>query len=185
MLALGPLDAVGVEHVLAARFPRNVATLIGTAVLEVSGGHAGTLSTILQHLEAGAGISVPVSYWSAADERRLTAVLQDGARESIAWRLANMDRADRAVLESAAVVGLSFSADDVAITLGRNRVAVSERLERLAEWGVIRRAAGADTSYRFWHPLHAELVARGAEGIDLLRAARNHFRRRHGQSETA
>ena len=124
-----------------------------------------------------------VSYWCQADPATLSAALQDGARESIMWRVANLDRGDRAVLESAAIIGMSFTVADVAMALAGNILIVPQCLERLADWGLILRA-GAGT-YRFWHPLHAEVLARGAGGFDLLRAASNLSRRKGGRFEIA
>jgi hypothetical protein len=132
---------------------------------------------------------LPVSYWSRADPSALMAALQDGARDSIVWRLSNMDRADRAVLEAAAVIGMSFTSADVATALADTGSALPECLDRLAEWGLIRHArdprGAADASYRFWHPLHAELCARGAGAFDVLRASSNLSRDTNGCREFA
>ena len=183
MLQLRPIDASGVDGIIAGRFGESVARAIGTSVLELSGGHAGTVAAVLDHLDRGAGMKLPVQYWSTADPAAVTAALQDGARETVVWRVANLDRGDRAVLESAAIIGMSFTVADVAMALAGNVLIVPQCLERLADWGIILRA-GAGT-YRFWHPLHAVLVARGASGLDLLRAASNLSRGRTERSEIA
>jgi DNA-binding winged helix-turn-helix (wHTH) protein len=186
MVPLRPLDASGVDRLIATRFDGAVARAIGTAVLEMSGGHPGVVAAILQHLGAGAGMNLPVSYWSRVGPAATTAVLQDGAREAILWRLANLDRGDRAMLEAAALVGMSFTSADVAIGLARSVSAVAPSLERLAAWSVILPAGdAAGNGYRFWHPLHAELLARGAGRFDLLRAASNLNRGRAGRCEIA
>ena len=186
MVPLRPLDASGVHRVIAGRFDEAVARAIGSAVHEISGGHPGILAAALQHLGAGAGMNLPVSYWSGVGRAATTPVLQDGARESILWRLANLDRGDRAMLEAAALVGMSFTSAGVAMGLASSVAVVAPTLERLAAWGVIRPTGeAARIGYRFWHPLHAELLARGAGGFDLLRAASNLNRGRTGRYEIA
>jgi DNA-binding winged helix-turn-helix (wHTH) protein len=183
MLQTRPLDACRLDRVIAGRFDEAVAEAIGPALLELSGGHPGTVAAVLHHLADGAGMNLLVSYWCPADPAALRAALQDGARESIMWRFTNLDRGDRTMLETAAIIGTSFTVADVAMALTGNVSVVPECLERLAGWGLIDRAgAGA---YRFWHPLHAELLARGTGGFDLLRAASNLSRRRGRRVEIA
>jgi DNA-binding winged helix-turn-helix (wHTH) protein len=183
LLQMRPLDGCRLDRVIAGRFDEAVAGAIGPTLLELSGGHPGTVAAVLHHLADGAGMNLLVSYWCQADPAALSAALQDGARESIMWRVANLDRGDRAVLESAAIIGTSFTVTDVALALAGNVLVVPQSLERLADWGLILRA-GAGT-YRFWHALHAEVLARGAGGFDLLRAASNLSRRRGGRFEIA
>jgi DNA-binding winged helix-turn-helix (wHTH) protein len=189
MIRLGPLDARRLDRVIGGRFDDAVARAIGPSVLEISGGHPGTVAALLQHLAGGAGMNLPVSYWSRAERVALTATLQDGAREPFLWRLANLDRADRQLLEIATVVGMSFTAADVAMAQDGAASTLTESLDRLADWGLIVRAgdprAAAGSMYRFWHASHAELVARGAGGFELMRAASNLSRSRNGQFEIA
>jgi len=198
-LRLGPLDALRLDRVIAGRFDEAVAGAIGTLVLAISGGHPGIVAAALHHLDGGAGMNLRVSYWCTADRAALMTALQDGARDAILWRLANLDRGDRMLLETAAVIGMSFTAADVALALDGARPFVRESLDRLADWGLL---LSADTSqvaaefvhrsageggpvYRFWHPFQAELLARGAGGFEMLRAAANLSRGRNGQWEIA
>jgi DNA-binding winged helix-turn-helix (wHTH) protein len=189
MLPLRPLDARRLERVIAGRFDEAVAAAIATPVLKLSGGHPGVIAALLQHLAGGAGMNLLVSYWCLADPVALMTALQDGGREPVLWRFANLDRSDRGLLESAAVIGMSFTAADVAMAVDGNIAVIPECLERLATWGVILRAetprGTVGPVYRFWHPFHAELLARSAAGFDILRAAANLSRSRHGQWEFA
>ena len=181
-----PLEPASVHELIAARFDEAVARAIVPSVMATSGGHAGTVAALLQYLEAGAGLGVPPSYWSKSEHVQLMTVLREGARDSFSWRIAHLERADRAILESAAVSGLPFTSRDVTKALGGGSTGVAERLERLAEWGLIRRAPDDDVTpvaYQFWDPLHAEVTARGAGEFDLLRAATNLLPRR--KMETA
>jgi hypothetical protein len=190
MLRLRPLDAHRLERVIAGRFDEAVATAITTPVLKVSGGHPGVVAALLQHLAAGAGMNLLVSYWCHANPVALTTALQDGGHEPVLWRFANLDRGDRHLLETAAVIGMSFTAADVAMALDGNIAVIPECLERLATWGIILRAetprGAVGPVYRFWHPFHAELLAGAAGGFDILRAAANNLSRgRPGRWEFA
>ena len=62
MLQLRPIDAGGLGRIIARRFGESVARAIGTSVLELSGGHAGTVAAVLDHLDRGAGMKLPVQY---------------------------------------------------------------------------------------------------------------------------
>jgi hypothetical protein len=134
-------------------------------------------------------MNLSVSHWRDAEPATTAVAVQDGARDAVLWRLANMDRGDRAVLEAAAVAGLSFTSADVMMALAANVPGVPACLDRLAARGLIRRddaaAGAASPSYCFWHPLHAELVAGGAPGFDILRASSNLSARRTRRVEIA
>ena len=186
ILTLPTLDAASIYRLIAARFDETVARAIVPSVLMTSGGHAGTVAALLQYFEGGAGMGVPPTYWSRSSPVQLMTVLREGARDSFAWRLAHLERPDRAILESAAVLGIPFDTADVTKALGVSPTGVAERLERLAEWGLIRRTLDDRSgTYQFWDPLHSETIARGAGEFDLLRAATNVLPRRMGHWETA
>jgi predicted ATPase len=188
ILTLPTLDAESIHRLIAARFDDAVARAVVPSVLMTSGGHAGTVAALLQYLEGGAGMGVSPSYWSRSNPVQLMTVLREGARDSFTWRLAHLDRADRAILENAAVMGVPFTTADVTNALGGSPAGVAERLERLGEWGLIRRTPDDSVvrvTYQFWDPLHAEAIARGAGEFDLLRAATNVLPRKQGHWETA
>lgn len=188
ILTVPTLDGASIHRLVAARFGDAVARAVAPSILMTTGGHAGTVAAVLQHVEAGAGIGVPPSYWLRTTPVQLLTVLREGARDSFARRIAHLDIADQAILEYAAVSGLPFTSRDLTEAVGGDTRMVGERLERLAEWGVIRHTPDdsvAPISYQFWDPLHAETIARGASEFDLLRAATNAVPRRQGQWETA
>jgi hypothetical protein len=186
VLALPPLDAIGVHRIVAARFDEALADAIAMHVHRITGGHASTVAAVLQHLASGAGMRLSPTHWTTAGADAISAALQDGARESIMWRLANTERGDRDVLEAAAIVGMSFTSAEVATALAGSVESVADRLDRLASWGLVHSAGEADPrSYRFWHPLHPELLARGAGGFDMLRAVSNLSPFPDGQCEIA
>jgi DNA-binding winged helix-turn-helix (wHTH) protein len=174
ILTLPPLDSASIHRLATARFDASIAQAIAPAIRLTSGGHAGTIAALLQYLETGAGMGVAASYWARCNPVQLMTVLREGARDSFAWRIAHLDRADQAILESAAVSDLAFSSQDVRKAIGASTTDVAERLERLTEWGLIRRTPDDSVTrvtYQFWDPLHAEIVVRGAKEFDLLRAA--------------
>ena len=188
IVTMPPLDAASIQRLAGARFDESIAQTIAPSIMITSGGHAGTVAALLQHLERGAGLGVPTSYWSRANPAQLMTVLREGARDSFAWRIAHLDRADQVILESVAVSGLPFSSHDVRKAVGGGATDVAERLERLAERGLIRRTPDDSVTrvtYQFWDPLHAETVARGAKELDLLRAANRVLPLKDSHSETA
>ena len=109
--------------------------------------------------------------------RTLEASLPRELLDVVLWRFQQLGPKDRVTLETAAAVGVEFSAAQVAVAGDLETAAEArQRLAHLHERGFIaRRGLGRvgaeDAVFRFLHPAHADVLAAHAPPVQQIRAA--------------
>lgn len=177
LLALRPL-ADGPSHELLhrtlAQLDGHTGTLAPAAeaqILRAAGGNPLLLDQLVRFLRETGALEVVEGGWAAA--RDLVEVgLPDDARVLLGARLDALPVAERAVLQAAAIVGRTFSAEE----LGAMGVAVDEAgLDQIAGRGLLLRPTRADASSR-WSFRHLMVREAAYASVALGDRAAGHAR---------
>jgi predicted ATPase/DNA-binding winged helix-turn-helix (wHTH) protein len=177
-LSVGPLCEDDVREYLAARFGRGPVEALARTLHRVTGGVPLSLVAAADGLVAADCVaSSDQSYRLRYSPRTIEGSLPRELLDVVLWRFQQLGPKDRATLEMAAVVGVEFSAGQIAVAGELETVAeVKQRLAQLLERGFIgRRGLGRvgaeDTVFRFLHPAHADVLAAHAPPVQQIRAA--------------
>jgi predicted ATPase len=178
IVSLRPFTREHVATYLAARFGERAAVTITTAAAWASLGHPFLLGGFLETLINAQCLRREAYGWSASDVTSIMRAASLNMSTYYEWHIDRLGIGDRTILESAAVVGPQFTAEEVALALGTAGVApISDRLNTLSDRGVlsIARPDGAmrerSIRYGFRHAGYGDLVARRAPVFERLRAA--------------
>ncbi len=179
-IRLAPLSQEHVRTYLAERFQSDTIVAIAPVLHRLTAGNPLALVSATDALVDRDYFVHEAGGWrSRYSPRTLEASLPEPILDILYWQFDHLGPDDRALLEAAAVVGTEFTPDDVAIAAGFESAAVvARRLESLQGRGfVARRGSGRWASrpevatYRFLHPLHAEMLASRAPVFQQLRVA--------------
>jgi DNA-binding winged helix-turn-helix (wHTH) protein len=187
VLNLAPLSAAQAARYVDARFGPGNLTDIAPVLHEVTGGHPGMLVAAAESLIAN-GV---VRRWGQRWQRHLRPdvlvdVLPQLLRDVVAQQLGRLNPEEQRILQAASIVGLEFATPVVAMAAESDAERVQKVMALLACRGLVidqaaeepgRRASRADT-FRFLHPLYAELLSQGAPVALRIRAARYLARKR-------
>ncbi len=178
-LALGPLSEEHVTRYLDARFGPDCLSDLSAAVHQATGGNAFMMASAIDSLVARKLVILDADGWRReASIETIATALPETLGEAVARQLDQLDSFEREALEAAAAIGLSFTASSVAMALQSRVEEVRRVLGPLARRGHLIVAAGTDDSsspvqgsYRFRHPLCADVIAQRAPMLRQLRVA--------------
>jgi class 3 adenylate cyclase/tetratricopeptide (TPR) repeat protein len=172
-LPLGPLDANAVDRLLVALVGRdNSLAPVQELIAEATGGSPLFIEEVVRALvEDGSLLGEPGAYQLARPVEALA--VPPTVQATLAARIDRLAAADKAVLQTAAVIGRQFTepvlrlassarAEDVRVALGR--LCAGEFLQVVPDAPV--------EEYRFWHPLTQEVAYRSL--LRERRAALHH-----------
>ena len=176
MRRLKPLGEDDVCACLVERFGAGPVSAVAGTIHRLTGGNPLALSAVMQGLVAGEMVARGPSGWQLLHPpSTFDAWLPESAREAMLWRFTQLDTSNRVLLESAAAVGTSFTAREVAAAAGVETVIrIEHQLDALCMRGFIERLhahASGDKRYGFSHPMHAELLASRTAFFDQVYAA--------------
>lgn len=166
-IVLGPLREEDVRASLISRFGDGVAMLTET-LYRLTGGNPLALTSVLDALVASEIIREQQGQWQMSGLNFAhTESLPEPVLDALFWRFAQLGGESRRVLGTAAMVGTTFTAGEVAARAEGDVPPVAQMLDALRVRGFIESVPPARRSgplrYGFTHPFHAELlVARHA-----------------------
>jgi DNA-binding winged helix-turn-helix (wHTH) protein len=187
LIDLPPLGPTHVAHYLDARLGAPVSVVCASELHRAACGNPGLLVAAADDLATRRQDGA----WPAAllcDRGLIGMPLTRVLARPLRRRLAQLDGADRRLLEAASDVGLEFSSDVVASRLGQDAGTIDRALDRIAarEHLIARSGSPAGRrAYRFVHPLHAQLLLERASVARQIRAVRQIERWTEGQRQTA
>jgi adenylate cyclase len=174
------MTALGEDNVrayLEARFGSSPIQRLARTMHRLTGGNALLLASAMDCLVAEDRIALVDGTWRLRHApRTIETSLPQSLLDVMLWRFQQLGADDRATLEAAAAVGVTFLAEDVAIVLGGLPVAATaQRLDELHARGFLRRRSVTrpDTAavYGFIHPVHADILSRNAPAFQQVQAA--------------
>jgi DNA-binding winged helix-turn-helix (wHTH) protein len=178
-MTLGPLNEAQVRTYLLQRFGGPSTATLARMLHRISGGNPLVMVSTMDALIAAGFVVMNGEGWRLRHSAHTTErSLPDTALNAILWRFDQLAIEDRVVLEFAAAVGTEFLVSDVARAAGaESPLPIRRRLDALCFRGFIARLGpkvsnelAATGAYRFWHPLHTQLLAGHAPVFDHLRA---------------
>jgi len=178
--AVGPLDETQVRRYLQTRFGGSSLPRLSPALHTVCGGDLSLMVTVVDTLMTSGIIRQAGGRWRPEIEvETIAAGLHDTLRKTLTRQLEPLQRAEREVLELAALTGgREFGADDVARAGAMDPRTVATELAELARRafivpaGVRAHGRPGPTRYRFRHPLLAEILVNRAPALLHILAAR-------------
>jgi predicted ATPase len=187
VLNLGPLSAGQVARYVDARFGPGNLSDVAPVLHEVTAGHPGMLVAAADSLIAN-GV---VRRWGQCWQRHLrpdvlAGLLPQLVRDVVAQQLDRLNPDERRILQAASIVGLEFDTPAVAMAADTEAQRVQKVLALLAYRGLVIDQAGEHPgrrgdrvgTFRFLHPVYAELLSQGAPVTLRIRAAQYHARKR-------
>lgn len=180
-IALDGLDGAAVESLIDGRFAghRLPAVFAGRLHARTDGNPLFLLDT-LGELEQRGWLSAASGAWQCTvDLAELDAAVPDGTRQQIAFRLDRLPEATLALLEAAALIGVTFATQSVAAALERDDGDVEAECDRLARSALFLREGCEVTwpdgsrgrEHVFRHALYQQVLAQRA--APSLRRARH------------
>ncbi len=178
-LSMEPLREEDVREYLVERFGHGPVEGLARMLHRVTGGIPMSLVAATDGLVAADHLTFANETWRLRySTRTIEGSLPKELLDVVLWRFQQLAPLDRLVLETAAVVGVEFSAEDVATAAAvETPAAITQRLETLhtrkfiARRGTLAHADGRDAVYRFVHPAHADVLAAHAPPVQQIRAA--------------
>jgi DNA-binding winged helix-turn-helix (wHTH) protein len=173
---LGPLTERNVGRYLDARFGAGCVSSLAPPLRDATAGNPRLMIVGLDGLvERRLLFEIDGVWHRESTPEVLMDVLPEFLLPALERLLDDLDLLDRGLLECAAVVGLEFSAEQVATAADRNVQEVARRLDRLAGEGAfvhVNKPAprGVRRTYRFGSNLCAKLVADHAPAMQQIRA---------------
>jgi DNA-binding winged helix-turn-helix (wHTH) protein/tetratricopeptide (TPR) repeat protein len=168
---LGSLTLPEVQAHLSARFDSPaLAQRLASRVMRVTGGHPLFLAAMLEHLRASGRLHRQASGWVlVGDDERPDLGVPEQLRQLIAVGVAQLEPAQRALLEAASVVGMQVSGQALAAALGQPLAEVEAACEALAlrlPWLRPREAAvwpdgSVAGAWTFVHDIHRQVLYEG------------------------
>jgi predicted ATPase len=164
VIRLTALTSADVHAMVARALGPRAAAATASAVFDVAGGHPAQVARAI------AALGEMVSTFSASGDDwtgdHLSLALSTMVAEGVQYQIDELGTDDRIVLETAAVIGSSFTAAEVAAALDLKHVSpIVRRLEGLAAGGIlieedsVQPRADADSRYRFRAPRAVDLLA--------------------------
>lgn len=177
-LALGPLTLPELQAHLSARFgSANLAHTLASRAMRASGGRPLFLAAMIDHLLAAGHLRQGAQGWVLAShggagaahtglDESLDLGAADALRQLIAAALAQLEPAQRTLLEAASVVGMQVSAQGLAAALGLAPDEVEQACQALVQrqpWLVPRAAAAwpdgsLAQAWTFVHEVHRQVL---------------------------
>jgi DNA-binding winged helix-turn-helix (wHTH) protein len=187
-----PLGSLTLEHVaryLDARFGPDCLSELAPAVHYATAGNPFMMVNAIDSLVSRGLVAKDARGWRRrASLDTIVVSLPDTLGEAIGRQVDHLDPAERETLEAAAAVGLEFTTATVAAALGQSVEYVRRQLAPLARRGQLIVAAGGvgglgapgtaggrgnprgpQASYRFRHPLYADIIAQQAPMLRQLK----------------
>ena len=175
-----PLGSLTLEHVaryIDARFGPECLSELAPAVHVATGGNPLMMVNAIDSLVMRGLVIEERDGWRCeASHEAIARALPETLSEVIARHVDHLDPAEREALEAAAAVGLEFTAAAVATALQQKVEHVRRLLGPLARRGhlvvagdAVGRARAAHATFRFRHPLYADLIAQQAPMLRQLR----------------
>ena len=165
---LGPLTLPEVQAHLAARFDSPaLAAVLASRVMRVTGGHPLFLTAMLDHLLASGRLCQRAQCWVlTGDDDQADLGVPRQLRQLIELEAAQLEPAQRALLEAASVVGMQVSGQALAAALELPLSEVEPACQALAlrlPWMLLRKAvAWPDGSvagaWTFVHDIHRQVL---------------------------
>jgi predicted ATPase len=190
MIRLWPFTPAHILQYVERRFGFAVAEDLALPLFEAGGGNPQLAVMTLDTLVRLGVLHQVGSEWRlSTTSNQLDAVLQIGLTEAIQTQLDRLSKDDYAIVEAATTLGVEFTADAVADSLGVARsMIVRRRLASLAERHLLvrpidddwRAPGAAATAFKFRHPVTMDLLLdriplksrmRGAAPADQRRAS--------------
>jgi predicted ATPase/DNA-binding winged helix-turn-helix (wHTH) protein len=177
-LSIEPLGKDEVHDYLVARFGRGPVESLTRTLHRVTGGNPLSVVVAADGLVAADCLHLVGETWRLRySPRMIEGALPKEVLEVMLWRFQQLGPKDRATLETAAAIGVKFSAEQVA-TAGEleTPVEMRQRLELLRQRGFIgQRGVACDDAqapvFRFLHPAHADVLAAHAPALQQIRVA--------------
>jgi predicted ATPase len=178
-LTLGPLTEEHVTRYIDARFGPDCLSDLSASVHQATGGNAFMMVSAIDSLVARKLVIREADGWMREGSiQTIARALPETLGEAVVRQLDQLDAREREALEAAAAIGLSFTASAVAVALQSRVEEVRRVLGPLSRRGhLIVPAGGTDASrpvqgsYRFRHPLCADVIAQRAPMLRQLRLA--------------
>ncbi len=176
-LALGSLTLEHVARYIDARFGPECLSDLAPAVHHATGGNPFMMVNAIDSLVTRQLVVEERDGWRRdASHEAIARALPETLGEVITRHVDHLDPLERELLEAAAAVGLEFAAASVAAALEQRVEHVRRVLGPLARRGHLIVAVGAtdhsgaaQATYRFRHPLYADLIAQQAPMLRQLR----------------
>ena len=171
-LRLAPFDLPAVRAYLRTRLDETLARKLAARVAECSAGNPLFLRAVVEQI-----VQHPRPTPGRGGGRTLRIELPEDMREYVATELARLPADSRALLEAASVVGVLFSAHELATGVPMRAEEVERRLEELARRGsLVRRvgrqaAEGTGARFGFVHAVYRRIVQ---DSLPPLRARTLH-----------
>ena len=175
-IRLGPLTERNIARYLDARFGAGCVSSMAPQLREATAGNPRLMVAALDGIvERGLLAESDGSWRRQAPAEVLIDILPECVRPALARQIDDLDPADRALLECAAIVGSDFTAEHLGTAADRSPSQVARNLDRLAAEGgfvQVRRPAsrGPDRTYRFASQICARLLADQAPAMQQIRA---------------
>ena len=175
-IRLGPLTERNIARYLDARFGAGCVSSLAPQLREATAGNPRLMVCALDGVVERSLLCESDGGWRReASWDVLAEVLAECLRPSLGRQIDDLDPADRALLECAAIVGPEFTADQVGTAADRPSPLIARNLDRLAAEGgfiQIKRPAqrGSERTYRFASPLFPRFLADQAPALQQIRA---------------
>lgn len=179
MLNLEPLTPAQVARYLDARFGPDRLSDLAAALHDVTGGNPSMMVAAMDGLIENGVLPAHAEDPSPEfDVEAIIKVLPYVLRDAMARQIDRLDPDARALLEAASLVGAEVTPAAVAAVAGTETSRVARVLASLAQRGCVLRqpahgsltAHGAESTYRFQHPMYAHLLAERASVAQRFRA---------------
>jgi DNA-binding winged helix-turn-helix (wHTH) protein len=175
-IRLGPLTERNIARYLDARFGAGCVSSLAPQLREATAGNPRLMVAALDGFVERSVLRESAGTWrreAASDV--LVELMAECLRPSISRQMDDLDPADRALLECAAIVGPEFTVEDVGTAADRPSSVVARNLDRLAGEGgfiQVKRSSqrGSERSYRFSSPLFSRFLADQAPALQQIRA---------------
>ena len=181
-IAVEPLPAGDVGDLVARRFGAAPFTgRLGEIVHRRTEGHPLFVVSMLEDL-VSQGIIAPVDDgWQLGRMNDVEGSVPDDLRQMVRTQVERLEPEERAVVEAASVVGLSFSAAAAAAALAKDAVEIEDLCEAMSLRGVFLDRAGTEewpdgtsaTTYAFRHALYRDALC---DAVPAARRRRMHQR---------
>jgi DNA-binding winged helix-turn-helix (wHTH) protein len=175
-IRLGPLTERNIARYLDARFGAGFVSALAPRLREATAGNPRLMVAALDGLVERSLLCEGGGAWQReVPWDVLVEVLAECLRPSLSRQIDDLDPADRALLECAAIVAAEFTAEQVGTAADRPPAPVARHLDRLsAEGGFIQvkrpSQRGSERTYRFSSPLFSRFLADQAPALQQIRA---------------